>query len=301
MTPFADRLAEAVRTKGNALCVGIDPRWESLPAALRAKHWDGTLAGVARAYEEFGLRVLDLVAPIVPALKPQMAFFEACGPDGMRALQKVLHSARERGLITILDGKRNDIASTAEAYADAALAGVQFEGNTFPVWDADALTVNPYLGEDAVEPFVKSARRSGRGVFVLVRTSNPGAGRFQDLESGGKRLFEHVAEAVANWGAAGRGTCGFGDVGAVVGATHPAELAALRQRIPEVWFLIPGFGAQGGSAADVAPAFRADGLGAIVNSSRGITFPFHPDDPKWEDAIVAAARQSVEVLRHRST
>jgi len=296
MIHFADRLAEAVRAKRTPLCVGIDPRWESLPAALRREYGDGTLAGVTRAYEAFGLRVLDLVSPLVAVVKPQSAFFEACGPDGMRALQTTLRNARERGLLTILDGKRNDISSTASAYADAAFDGTLVDGKRLPVWDADALTVNPYLGEDAVEPFLEAARRSGRGLFVLLRTSNPGAGRFQGLDCRGKPLYRHIAEAISEWGRSNRGSCGFGDVGAVVGATHATEVAQLRQLIPDVWFLVPGFGAQGGSAADVASAFRANRLGAIINSSRGITFPFMPDDPQWEQAILKAARETIAKL-----
>jgi orotidine-5'-phosphate decarboxylase len=190
-------------------------------------------------------------------------------------------------LITILDAKRGDIASTASAYADAA----------FNVWNAHALTVNPYLGRDAVEPFISEARKSQRGLFVLVRTSNPGSGLFQDLHCDGKPLYQHVAAAVGEWNRESLGSCGLGDVGAVVGATHPNELALLREILPDVWFLVPGFGAQGGTAKDVAGAFRFDGLGAIVNSSRGITFPFHPDDPQWEAAIVAAAKRAIDELR----
>jgi orotidine-5'-phosphate decarboxylase len=296
MIHFADRLAEAVRAKRTPLCVGIDPRWESLPITIRRQYGDGTLAGVARAYEAFGLRVLELVSSLVPVVKPQSAFFEACGPDGMRAMQTILRSARERGLLTILDGKRNDISSTATAYADAAFDGTFVDGKRLSVWDADALTVNPYLGQDAVEPFLQAARRTGRGLFVLLRTSNAGAGRFQDLDCHGKPLYRHVAEAISDWGRSNRGVCGFGDLGAVVGATHARELAELRRLIHDVWFLVPGFGAQGASAADVAPAFRPDGLGAIVNSSRGITFPFSAEDPQWEQAIVKAAREAIAKL-----
>jgi orotidine-5'-phosphate decarboxylase len=296
MTHFADRLTTACRAKGNALCVGLDPRWDALPHDLRTRHADGTLAGVARAFEEFSLRVVDLVAPLVPVVKPQAAFFEMCGSEGMLALQRVLCRARERGLVTILDGKRNDIASTAAAYADAAFGGVTIDGSTHPVWDADALTVNPYLGRDAVEPFLQSARRSGRGVFLLVRTSNPGARQFQDLDCGGKPLFLHVAEAVRSWARENPGRCGLGDAGAVVGATYPAELAALRAAMPEVPFLVPGYGAQGGRAADVAGAFRPDGSGAVVNSSRGITCAFRPDDPDWEAAVVAATKATIADL-----
>src|SRR5438132_5492666 len=188
MAHFADRLASACRAKGNSVCVGLDPRWESLPDEIRQRHGGESLGAVARAYEEFCGRVIDLVAPLVPVVKPQSAFFEACGPAGMVALQRILAKARQRGLVTILDGKRNDIASTAAAYADAAFAGIELAGRLHPVWDADALTVNSYLGHDAVEPFLQSSRRSGRGVFVLVRTRNPGAGQFQDLLCDGRAL-----------------------------------------------------------------------------------------------------------------
>ncbi len=296
MSHFADRLCEAVCRKGTPLCVGLDPRWESLPEEVRRRHGGGTLAAVAAAYDEFCGRVIDVVAGLVAVVKPQAAFFEACGPDGMAALRNVLRRARDRGLLTILDGKRNDIASTAEAYADAALAGVAVAGRTYPVWEADSLTVNPYLGRDAVEPFLKAARRAGGGVFVLARTSNPGAGLFQDLDCGGWPLFVRVAEAVRAWARESLGTCGLGDVGAVVGATYPAELAELRKLLPEVWFLVPGFGAQGGTAADVAAAFRDDGLGAVVNSSRGIIAAFEPSNPRWEERVAEAARETVNAL-----
>jgi orotidine-5'-phosphate decarboxylase len=281
--------------------VGLDPRWESLPQVLCTRHADGTLAGVARAFEEFCCRVIDAVAPLVAIVKPQSAFFEACGPAGLAALQVVLQYARRRGLCTILDGKRNDIASTAEAYADAAFAGVTLGDSRHVVWDADALTVNPYLGRDAVEPFLRSARRDERGVFVLVRTSNPGAGQFQDLDCQGRPLFQHVAAAVRDWTREHLGRYNLGDVGAVVGATCPGELALLRQALPEMLFLVPGFGAQGGRAADVAAAFRDDGLGAIINNSRGIIGAFAPDASDWEDAIVRATQSMIQALTHETS
>jgi orotidine-5'-phosphate decarboxylase len=282
MTHFADRLAAAVRAKGTPLCVGLDPRWESLPKSIQQRH----AGNVAGAYEEFCFRVLDIVAPLVPVVKPQSAFFEAAGLAGMAALQQILRKAKHLGLVTILDAKRGDIASTATAYAEAA----------FSVFDADALTVNPYLGRDSVEPFLQFARKDGRGLFVLVRTSNPGSGQFQNLNCEGQPLYARVAEEVQEWSRENLGQCGFGDVGAVVGATQPAELAALRKMLPEVWFLVPGFGAQGGSAVDVAAAFRPDRLGAVVNSSRGITFPFAPDDANWEAAVEAATRKAIQSL-----
>jgi orotidine-5'-phosphate decarboxylase len=277
MTAFFDRLAVAVRAKKTALCVGLDPRFESLPQSLRDLHGND----IAGAYEDFCLRVLDIVAPLAPVVKPQSAFFEACGPAGMVALEHVLRRAKDLGLVTILDAKRGDIASTAAAYADAA----------FRALDADAVTINPYLGRDAVEPFLSAARQLGRGLFVLVRTSNPGAGLFQDLACDGRPLYQHVAEAVAVWNREGPGT-----VGAVVGATHAAELKLLREQLSDVWFLVPGYGTQGGTAADVGAAFWADGLGAVVNSSRGVTFSFRPEETNWEAAVERAARWAAREL-----
>jgi orotidine-5'-phosphate decarboxylase len=276
MQSFSDRLAAATRAKHTALCVGLDPRFDLLPRSLRERYKSEPPGAV----EEFCLRVLDIIAPVAQIVKPQSAFFEALGTAGIYVLQHVMQRGKELGLIRILDAKRGDIASTAEAYATFA----------FDQFDADALTVNPYLGRDAVEPFIARARQDGRGLFVLVRTSNPGAGLFQDLNCNGKPLYQHVAAAVKEWNA------GRGDVGAVIGATHPSELKKLRELLPDEWFLIPGYGAQGGTAADIRCGFRADGLGAIVNSSRGVTFPFQPDDPNWESAIEKAARAAANEL-----
>lgn len=304
MPHFADRLTDAVRRTGTPLCVGLDPRWESLPEEIRRRHGSDSLDAVAAAVEEFSARVLELVAPLVPVVKPQAAFFEACGPAGFAALQRLMTQARGLGLLTLLDSKRNDIASTAAAYADATFAGTTVAGRVHPVWGADAITVNPYLGRDAIEPFLQSARRAEAGVFVLVRTSNPGAGLFQDLpvqasDGSTRPLYQQVGAAVRAWAGENLGTCGLGDVGAVVGATYPAEMALLRRQMPEVIFLVPGFGAQGATAADVRAAFRADGSGAIVNSSRGILFPFAPAAADWRERILAATRDTIAALAER--
>jgi orotidine-5'-phosphate decarboxylase len=294
---FADRLALACRHKKNSLCVGIDPRWDLLPAEIRRRYAEPSLEAMAAAFADFSLAVLELVADRVPVVKPQSAFFEACGPVGMAAQELVCRRARELGFVTILDAKRNDIASTATAYADAAFGGTTHDAKRHLVWDADALTINPYLGRDAVEPFLAAARETQAGLYVLVRTSNKGAGLFQDLVADGKPIYRHVADAVRSWTRENLGATGYGDVGAVVGATHPAELAELRAAAPEVPFLVPGYGAQGGKAADLAAAFREDGLGAVINSSRGIIAAFKPDDVDWKKKIVSATDAAITELR----
>ena len=291
---FADRLIEAIRRVGNPVLVGIDPRPQDLPPGF-LERFPGGRAGVAAALGVFGNAVVDVVAPRVPAVKFQAAYYEAYGPEGLAALHSTAAHARSRGLIVLIDGKRNDIGSTAEAYARAYLG-------PDPAWDADALTVNPYLGSDGITPFVAAATAAEKGIFVLVRTSNPSAGEFQDLMADGRPLYRHVAEHLARWAAPGRGATGYSLVGAVVGATYPAELAALRQALPGVLFLVPGYGAQGGTAADVATAFDASGLGAIVNNSRGLTFAYKRPELRarfgddWQGAIDQAVSDMVADL-----
>jgi orotidine-5'-phosphate decarboxylase len=276
---FADRLTEAVKEYG-PLCVGIDPRVDMLPKA-----YEPNAEGVAA----FCLKVLELVRPYCGVVKPQAAFFEQLGTPGFAAMQAVMDRAKEMGFVTILDAKRGDIASTAQAYAEAA----------FETWNADCLTVNPYLGRDSVEPFLSVARKAKpqRGLFVLVRTSNPGGGLFQNLNCDGQPLYRRVATEVAAWNDEQLGECGLGDVGAVVGATNPKELVELRQAMPRVWFLVPGYGAQGGTAEDAKTAYLPNGLGAVVNSSRGVVFPFKPDDVGWEAKVVAAAKKAQAELK----
>jgi orotidine-5'-phosphate decarboxylase len=282
--------------------VGIDPRFDLLPDDIVNSAKDRGISNLemqAAAFEEFSLRLIDVVAPLVPAVKPQAAFFEELGPAGCVALGNVIQHARNVGLIVICDAKRGDIGSTAEAYARGYLAGD--DGLAAP-WAADALTVNPYLGADTLEPFVKVCEERGAGIYVLVRTSNPGAGTFQDRVSDGKKHFEHVAaivEQLAEWTA----EQGWGCVGAVVGATYPEELQLLREAMPHAPLLVPGYGSQGGTASDVAAAFTSEGLGAIVNSSRGINFAFRSEKYRerfapheWEQAIEQATRDMIADL-----
>lgn len=291
---FANRLHAAIQAKGTPALVGLDPRWEQLPETIKAK---ATAAGgscfdiQARAFEEFCLRIIDVLADRVPAVKPQSAFFEDSGPAGVLALKRVIQAARDRGLIVICDAKRGDIGSTAEAYARAYLAGSDPAAAPFA---ADALTVNPYMGADTLQPFVDRAAVCSGGIYVLVRTSNPGSGEFQNRESAGVKLYQHVAQVVEQLAEQSAGTFDYGSIGAVVGATYPAELGELRQAMPHVPLLIPGYGSQGGTSADTAAGFDSQGLGAIVNSSRGIIFAHarkeyaHLGDTRWEEAVSAA-------------
>lgn len=269
---FSDRLDAAIRAKGNPICVGLDPRFESLPKVIADEairlHGD-TPRAKAEAYFEFNKAIIDAVADIVPICKPQVAFYEELGAEGMRVYDATIRHAKAKGLLVISDAKRGDIGATAEAYARAHLGGT---GSAF---EADSLTVNPYMGRDTLEPFLKIGAPNGCGIFILVKTSNAGSGDLQDLKlSDGRFVREHVAQMVHELGKNHVGACGLSDVGAVVGATYPEEARALRALMPDNFFLIPGYGAQGGSARDAAAGFRADGRGAIVNNSRGIIFAY---------------------------
>jgi orotidine-5'-phosphate decarboxylase len=268
--------------------VGLDPRWESLPASFRNN--GESLQSKATAFELFCQGVIDAVATHVAIVKPQAAFFEELGPAGMLSLAKVTDHARSKGLLVVIDGKRNDIGTTAEAYARAYLGE-----KPQSAWGADALTVSPYLGDDSLTPFLKVANERSAGFFVLVKTSNPGGKRFQDIVSDGKPLYQEVGDYVESLALQTSAASGYGSVGAVVGATYPEQLASLRATMPHTWFLIPGYGAQGGSARDCAPAFDVNGLGAVVNNSRGINFAFAASpyrerygESRWQEAVEAA-------------
>ncbi len=297
MLAFPDRLEAAVVRRKNPVLVGLDPRADMLPPGLLAATDAARPEKVAAAYEQFCREIIDVVARRVSAVKPQAAFFEELGPAGMTALSRIIRYAQEQGLLVILDGKRNDIGSTATAYARGWL------GRESP-WGTDALTVSSYLGDDSLRPFVDAAAAQMAGLFVLVKTSNPGGRMIQDLVADGKPVYRHVAEFVERLAATTVGDNEYGAVGAVVGATFPAQLAELRAIMPHTWFLVPGYGSQGGTAADVAAAFDAEGRGAIVNNSRGIIFA-HSIKPykdrfaaaQWQEAVAAATDDMIAQLR----
>jgi orotidine-5'-phosphate decarboxylase len=248
-----------------------------------------------------------VVTPMVGVVKFQSAFYEAYGPAGFAALHATVDYAREKDLVVIFDGKRNDIGSTAEAYARGYLGKVPIGGAFESSWQIDAITVNPYLGSDAIAPFIKVAAREQKGVFVLVRTSNSSAGEFQDLIVDGRPLYRHVADRLQRWASPQRGESGYSLVGAVVGATKPQQLAELRAALPGILFLVPGYGIQGGTGSEVAPAFDENGLGALVNNSRGITFAYERPayharfGNDWQAAIAQAVRDMVDDLAANTT
>ena len=283
---FADRLIAAVKKKKSPVVAGLDPVYEKLPAFLREHD-----KSVGAAIFAFNKGLIDALCDIVPAVKPQLAYYEMYGVSGMVAFQSTVDYAKQKGLLVIADGKRNDIGSTSEAYAKAYLepaapgqAGALREG----AFDADALTVNPYLGIDGIQPFLTLCEKNGRGIFSLVKTSNQSSGQLQDLlTENGKPLYQAVAELVSDWGKSTVGACGYSAVGAVVGATYPQQAALLRKVMPQTIFLVPGYGAQGGDARSVAVNFNPDGLGAVVNASRSIMYAYQ--SPKWSERYDAAS------------
>ena len=293
---FGDRLSHAVQSKGNPVCVGLDPRLEQLPAGIRVDR-TASFQEQSHAFEKFCCEVIDATHALVPVVKPQSAFFEELGPHGVVALGRVCAYASSKGLIVVMDAKRNDIGTTATAYAKAYLGP-----NGQSAFGSDALTVSPYLGSDTLQPFVDQCRSVGAGIFVLVKTSNPGSGFLQDLTVDSRTISERVADYVqAQSLLTSTSSSGYGCVGAVVGATYPEQLRAMRERMPNAWILIPGYGAQGGSASDVVHGMDENGLGAIVNSSRGIIFAYenakYQAASSWQSAVEQATKDMIAALR----
>ncbi|NJL27321.1 MAG: orotidine-5'-phosphate decarboxylase [Thermoanaerobaculia bacterium] len=292
---WGDELTLRLRRLGHPLCLGLDPHLALLPQPFRTGSMDPTEPATSEAIERFLTTVIDLAADRVAVVKPQIAFFEQLGWRGLRALENVIAHARSAGLLVLLDAKRGDIGSTAEAYAEAWL------GAASPA-HADAITVNPYLGRDSLAPFLAKVGAEGRGVFVLVRTSNPGAADLQQLETAGAKLYEKVAEMLAPEVEAHRGPeTGWSSVGVVVGATWPGEAERVRELLPGAIFLVPGYGAQGGSASDAMRGFvkGPDGRleGGIVNSSRGVLFPKGAESAAaWERGFDEALGRAEEEL-----
>ncbi len=274
MQNFADLLIDAIKAKGNPCIIGLDPRLELIPKAFFADSEDRTKNEIVEdSIFEWACCIIDEIKDLVPAVKLQSAFYEQYGVPGMWAFGRIIRYAKEAGLIVCIDSKRNDIGSTAEAYANSALGRTKILESDDRIFDADCMTVSPYLGRDSLLPFVEACRKYSKGIFILVKTSNPGSGDFQDVkDTDGVAMYERVAKMVDELGADLVGTHGYSSIGAVVGATYPEEAAKLRVLMPKAFFLVPGYGIQGGTAADAKPCFNADDLGAIIHSARGITF-----------------------------
>jgi orotidine-5'-phosphate decarboxylase len=291
---FADRLLAAIDAKKTPLIVGLDPVYANIPGAItqhRELNDDEDIEAAVDAILEFCTHILKVVAPLVPAVKINSAFFEQYHWYGTEAFHAVVQEAAAHGLIVINDAKRADIGNTSERYAAATLADPEFSTLDDTV-GPDAVTVNPYMGSDSVGPFITTAHDFNKGLFILVRTSNPGAAEIQDmLLQDGTPLYQHVGKLVAQWGKDMIGDRGYSSVGAVVGATNPQQLATLRELLPSTLFLVPGYGAQGGTAADIAKAFKPDKTGAIINSSRAIIYAHKSPQyasQDWEKAVEQA-------------
>lgn len=293
-----DRLIEGIKRTHNPTVAGLDPKLDYLPEFIVkeafAAHGE-TLEGAAAAILTYNKGLIDALWDIVPAVKPQAAYYEMLGWQGVKTLQETIAYAREKGMFVITDGKRNDIGTTMEAYAAAHMGTVRVGGGTLTPFGGDALTVNGYLGSDGIRPLLEVCKERDTSIFVLVKTSNPSSGELQDRLIDGQPVYRRMGAMCEAWGEELPGKYGYSGVGAVVGATYPEQLTALRRELPRTFFLVPGYGAQGGGAKDVAGAFDKDGLGAVVNSSRGILCAWKKEGCAPEDYAGAARREALRM------
>ncbi|MBS6266236.1 MAG: orotidine-5'-phosphate decarboxylase [Clostridium sp.] len=286
------QLIEKIQKTKAPICVGLDPMLSYVPEHIVKRAFDAygeTLEGAAEAIWQYNKEIIDNTYDLIPAVKPQIAMYEQFGIEGLVVYKKTVDYCHEKGLVVIGDAKRGDIGSTSAAYATGHLGKVQVGSKSYSGFDTDILTVNPYLGTDGVKPFVEVCNANDKGIFVLVKTSNPSSGEFQDRLIDGRPLYELVAEKVVEWGNMSMDGA-YSNVGAVVGATYPEMSKILRKLMPHTYFLVPGYGAQGGTAADLKHCFNEDGLGAIVNSSRGIIAAYRQE--KYKQFGQAAAQQT---------
>ena len=294
-----DRMIEKIVETQNPTVAGLDPKLAYIPNYIldaAVEKYGKTLEAAAAALVEYNKGLIDALCDIVPAVKPQAAYYEMYGWQGVKALAETVAYAQEKGMFVITDGKRNDIGATMEAYATAHLGTTDVFGEQVDAFGADALTVNGYLGTDGIKPLLNVCGAKDKGIFVLVKTSNPSSGELQDqkMESG-KTVYETMGAFCETWGETVMGKYGYSGVGAVVGATYPAQLGEMREKAPHTFFLVPGYGAQGGAADDVAPAFDKNGLGAIVNSSRGIMCAWQKEKCDEHDYAQAARREAIRM------
>lgn len=293
-------LVEKIKKLNAPIVVGLDPKLQFVPEFIQKKAFEEygeTLEGAAHAILEFNKGIIDTTYDLIPAVKPQIAMYEQFGIPGLKAFKETVDYAKSKGLVVIGDIKRGDIGSTSEAYAVGHIGKVKIGGQSIAPFDEDFVTVNPYLGTDGVKPFVDVCKENDKGIFVLVKTSNPSSGEFQDQKIDGTPLYELVGKQVAKWGEDFMGD-EYSNVGAVVGATYPEMGKILRNIMPKTYILVPGYGAQGGTAKDLKPFFNEDGLGAIVNSSRGIIAAYKQEQYAQfgEEGYADASRAAVEFM-----
>ncbi|HAN44266.1 MAG TPA: orotidine-5'-phosphate decarboxylase [Ruminococcaceae bacterium] len=293
-----DRLIEKIVETQNPTVAGLDPKLEFVPDFIKHKMFESygnTLKAAAEAFLSYNKGLIDELCDIVPAIKPQAAYYELLGWEGVRVLEQTISYAKLKGMYVITDGKRNDIGTTMEAYSAAHLGDIEINGEKYTPFGADALTVNGYLGSDGIKPLIDICNKKDAGIFVLVKTSNPSSGELQDKLLDGKTVYETMGELCERWGEGTQGRYGYSSVGAVVGATYPQQLAQLRAKMPHTFFLVPGYGAQGGTAKDVALAFDKNGLGAVVNSSRAIIAAYKKENCDQRDYAKAARREALRM------
>ena len=296
-----DRMIENIVKMQNPTVAGLDPKLAYIPQYIldeSTEKYGVSLKAAANALFEFNKALIDELCDIVPAVKPQAAYYEMYGFEGVKALEETIAYAKSKGMFVMTDGKRNDIGATMEAYATAHLGETDVFGEKIAAFDAVALTVNGYLGSDGINPLLKVCGEKDKGIFVLVKTSNKSSGELQDMKlENGNTVYAQMGEMCEKWGEELPGKYGYSGVGAVVGATYPAMLGELREKMPHTFFLVPGYGAQGGAADDVAPGFDKNGLGAIVNSSRGIMCAWQKEEGLDPHDFAKAARR--EAIRMR--
>lgn len=293
-----DRLIEKIEQMQNPTVAGLDPKLDYVPEYIRKRCFEKygeTLKGAAKALLEFNKGLIDALYDIVPAVKPQAAYYEMYGAAGVKTLYKTQEYARSKGMYVITDGKRNDIGTTMEAYAAAHLGKVKVGSTEIEPFLGNALTVNGYLGSDGIKPLLKICSENDKGIFVLVKTSNPSSGELQDRLIDGEPVYEVMGKMCEKWGEELPGVYGYSGVGAVVGATYPEQIKTLRALLPKTFFLIPGYGAQGATAADIAGAFDKNGLGGIVNSSRGIMCAYQKQKVSEHEFAEAARREAIRM------
>ena len=300
MEKIIDKLVNKIKETNNPTVIGLDPRYEMIPNCIKEKY-SQDLEGISKAIIEFNKKLIDETCDIIPAVKVQIAFYEMYGIEGLKAFKETCNYAKSKNMLVIADAKRGDIGSTAEGYSKAFLGRTKIGDKEIPIFDVDFLTVNAYFGIDCVKPFIEDCKKNGKGIFILVKTSNPSSGELQDLKTkDGDEIYTEMAKLVEKWGEELRGEYGYSSISAVVGATYPKQLKQIREIAPHTFFLIPGYGAQGGKAEDIALGFDSNGLGGIVNNSRGLMCAYKSDlwkDKFSEEDFAKATRE--EAIRMR--